>query len=342
MEGCEAILLETHSIVSQIVAILVALAISSWVAGLTARLTGPCSYNLKICPPMELTRLQPLERDQSSVSVLARHWPALAGNNSCPQRRDHSRIPKQHTSRRQMHTLPIVEVKRDACSTGGGGHMGAHAAVFRESGSDAPAAATVQLKMEDILTVGDGGGPSTYLYRTHGRPQQPRPSADVYRVTTPELPCTNRYLNNDQLPLAGRRWRFRRRAWQSTDGHAESSHLLIRKGGEIDPTQPASILVYTVRSIRKQTITRFEPVGQQRLELLLAHWPVPTLHTITSSHPAPHHNARCVLNTKANVSRKCQVPFARVRPQRDVVLAESVAQIKTDLANSPPLSALAT
>lgn len=63
MEGCEAILLEMHSIVSQIIAILVVLAISSWVAGLTARLMGPCSYNLKICPPMELTRLQPLERD---------------------------------------------------------------------------------------------------------------------------------------------------------------------------------------------------------------------------------------------------------------------------------------
>jgi hypothetical protein len=54
MEGCRAILLETHSIVSQIVAVLVGLAISSWVAGrrwLTARLTGPCSYNFKPLPP---------------------------------------------------------------------------------------------------------------------------------------------------------------------------------------------------------------------------------------------------------------------------------------------------
>jgi hypothetical protein len=47
-----------------------------------------------------------------------------------------------------MHIHPIVEVKRDACRTGGGGIvMGAYAAVFRDSGSDAPAAATVQVKM---------------------------------------------------------------------------------------------------------------------------------------------------------------------------------------------------
>jgi hypothetical protein len=31
-------------------------------AGLTARLTGPCSYNFKPLFPMELTRLQPLEK----------------------------------------------------------------------------------------------------------------------------------------------------------------------------------------------------------------------------------------------------------------------------------------
>jgi hypothetical protein len=37
---------------------------------------------------------------------------------------------------------------------------------------------------------------------------------------------------------------------------------------------------------------------------MLVYWLVPTLHTITSSHPTSHDNARCVLTTRANVSRK--------------------------------------
>ena len=40
----------------------------------------------------------------------------------------------------------------------------------------------------------------------------------------------------------------------------------------------------------------------------MLHWLVPTLHTITSSHP-PHDKAWRVLNTKANVSRKSQVQY---------------------------------